>query len=732
MPEHGEGTAGEGSTTTRVDDATPAPFPHPDSPPGTPPPRRAGGASGANSSPPHANPASPASPQPMSTSSAHSSPAACASPPSPASSASPTSPPCKVRLTMVYPKDPDTTLKWKAMEDRVEAAELLARQQQQDASDWRGKHRRAKADIKALGERRVTAARELKRAVSAARGATKLELEKLKSAYHDARRVLDRENYECTYRKRMDRLAAEQRAELANMKLKLAESEAQQVALSTRFGQLESRAAHSKEQVARMTAAAVASGQREAAAATVEAELESELAEVEGERKQGLRSMTQLQCQLKESERQLEKTQARLELVVEEQLLVTSLPAIRNWDGVKPTAAAVYRTREVNALVKLLESRLWRAEDISRALALACFKDTAEPVYLSVFNQCEFWGLRLGWMRSVHQDLETEGKWGPGLVVKLHVAGPFSERQIDMLHHETGGDYHADIDRHKRAPLLTNPFDETDIVMVPRPFACRWRWVPPFQAAKRALNVETDETGTIAIRPFLTLAIELYRHDRASASISDLVGRSADCPLVLTLMLDGFPLEKQSIEHLCLSNASLSDGVALHSEAALRCGVIAGMKETNESFERLFEAPGVGADLNAIASGSVCLPCDEGDTTDTLHTVLNVGADRKAIENMRGCGPCSPWCRDCGRAVQHLLPWTRGAHPPATMQEYRLRKRNLVQVVGKDGKRKWIGCSTSFFTNPELREAGHVAQKGEALPRFCRSGQSSRTLPHPC
>ena len=61
---------------------------------------------------------------------------------------------------MVYPKDPDTTLKWKAMEDRVEAAEQLARQQQQDASDWRGKHRRAKPDIKALGERRLTAARE--------------------------------------------------------------------------------------------------------------------------------------------------------------------------------------------------------------------------------------------------------------------------------------------------------------------------------------------------------------------------------------------------------------------------------------------------------------------------------------------------------------------------------------------------------------------------------------------
>ena len=53
------------------------------------------------------------------------------------------------------------------------------------------------------------------------------------------------------------------------------------------------------------------------------------------------------------------------------------------------------------------------------------------------------------------------------------------------------------------------------------------------------------------------------------------------------LMLDGFPLDKQSIEHFCLANSSLHDSVALHSEAALRCGLVAGMKETNTSFARV-------------------------------------------------------------------------------------------------------------------------------------------------
>ena len=198
------------------------------------------------------------------------------------------------------------------------------------------------------------------------------------------------------------------------------------------------------------------------------------------------------------------------------------------------------------------------------------------------------------------------------------------------------------------------------------------------------------------------------------------IGRSREHPLVYCLMLDGFPLDKQSIEHFCLANSSLHDGVALHSEAALRCGLVAGMKETNPGFARVFETPGVGDDLNAIASGSICLPSEEGSEVETLYTRLAVGADRKAIENLRGCGPCSPWCIDCGREVQHLLPWARGAHPPTSMTEYRKRKSQLVQVTRKGGKREWVGCKSTFFTGALLREAGHEAQQGEELPRFCQ------------
>ena len=410
----------------------------------------------------------------------------------------------------------------------------------------------------------------------------------------------------------------------------------------------------------------------------------------------------------------MSKVQAKLEEKVEQRLRIEDLPASRNW-AVSGASAAVYRSLEVQALVELLEVRAWRPEDICTALSLACFKDTAEPILLQVFDQREMWYLRTGWMRAVHLELETEGKWSPANTVLVKVAGPFSEGQLELLHHHLGSVYHPDIDRHKRADLLANPFDETDIVKVPRAIACRWRWVALFQAAKRALNVETDESGTVAVRSFRTLAIDIFQTDSASGSITSRIGQSAQHPLCLTLMLDGFPLDKQSIEHFCLANSSLHDGVALHSEAALRCGVVAGMKETNSGFAKVFEKAGVGDDLNAIASGSLCLP-----STQTLYTSLAIGADRKAIENLRGCGPCSPWCEKCDRAVQHVLPWARNAHPPATMAEYRKRKSHLALVTRKGGQREWVGCSSSFLTNADIREAGHVPQQGEALPRFCR------------
>ena len=85
----------------------------------------------------------------------------------------------------------------------------------------------------------------------------------------------------------------------------------------------------------------------------------------------------------------MSKLTARLELQVEQRLLIVDLPKARNWD-VSAGSAAVYRSKEVQALVELLESRQWRPEDISAALANACFKGTAEPISLLRGNMVIF------------------------------------------------------------------------------------------------------------------------------------------------------------------------------------------------------------------------------------------------------------------------------------------------------------------------------------------------------
>ena len=619
--------------------------------------------------------ASPSSPQPMSTGggSVQSSPTTDQHPPSPAASASPTSPPCKVRLTMAYPHDPLAADKWKAAEGRAAEAE-------QEACRLRASDKKARKELAAVRKQHQAfveqEARAIQKAVRAADGAMVLQLSKVKYALYDAKRAIQKAGSESTWRLNARTETAEREAELMRVRLELRDKDLKLAAQSTRLQQLEARAEHSKLSIASSAAAATAAEQgrvaaikeraaAEKAATAAEAEAAEGERALEAERQDRLSVLSHVESQLKDSEAEVGRVTARLQQQVEQRLRLVALPESRNWK-VSTATAANYRSMEVQALVELLESRHWRPEDIATALASACFKGTTEPISLQFFYQKEFWYLRTGWMRSVLLELETEGKWSAGGTVLLKVAGPFSEGQIDCIYHHLANNYHPDIDRHKRADLLANPFDTTDVVKVPRPVSSRWRWVPLFQAAKKALHVETDETGTVAVRPFLTLATDIFRADSASGSILPHVGRSPDHPLVLTLMLDGFPLDKQSIEHLCLANSSLHDGVALHSEAALRCGVIAGMKETNATFARLFETKGVGADLNAIASGSISLPCD-CDSPGTvcqpcdcdsqkIFTRLAVGADRKAIEALRGSGPCSPWCETCGREVQHTAP----------------------------------------------------------------------------
>ena len=292
--------------------------------------------------------------------------------------------------------------------------------QQAEASRLRLELSVVSGDLAALRKQQKRHALVIKLAVRAAHGEYLLELNKLRSVLHDAKAAVSRSKHEVSIRMQLRATMADRQAELVRLRFQLSEKESQLAAQSIRLQQLEVRAEHSRQQSASMAAATAAAKQdkQEAEAASAVAEAASAAAEAElsdceralgAEKKDHLASLSQVQRQLGDAEMQVSKVQAQLEDRVEQQLRVVDLPPSRNW-AVSVASKAVYRSLEVQALVELLESRLWRPEDIATALSLACFEDTAEPTLLQVFDQKEVWYLRTrGWMRAVHLELETGG-----------------------------------------------------------------------------------------------------------------------------------------------------------------------------------------------------------------------------------------------------------------------------------------------------------------------------------
>eukprot|EP00965_Chrysotila_dentata_P261744 6214357-Pleurochrysis_carterae.AAC.11 len=62
-------------------------------------------------------------------------------------------------------------------------------------------------------------------------------------------------------------------------------------------------------------------------------------------------------------------------------------------------------------------------------------------------------------------------------------------------------------------------------------------------------------------------------------------------------MYDGFPVERISICHICASNASLRDDLALHSEQLLRVVSCAKISETNAQLTRAANHNHLASDL---------------------------------------------------------------------------------------------------------------------------------------
>ena len=142
----------------------------------------------------------------------------------------------------------------------------------------------------------------------------------------------------------------------------------------------------------------------------------------------------------------------------------------RDWAHLRGQSEKNARGAEVGVLVNVLQCRPWRLDDIVAALMTA--EIDGEVLLLMLFNTEPMWGLRLGWLRSVVDDLER-GRWGAGFAVKMRTQGPASERLLDSFRYGFSFSYDAAIDRHKPEVWLRNPHDLTDVAYLPCPITNR-------------------------------------------------------------------------------------------------------------------------------------------------------------------------------------------------------------------------------------------------------------------
>eukprot|EP00965_Chrysotila_dentata_P260313 6213859-Pleurochrysis_carterae.AAC.1 len=218
-----------------------------------------------------------------------------------------------------------------------------------------------------------------------------------------------------------------------------------------------------------------------------------------------------------------------------------------------------------------------------------------------------------------------------------------------------------------------------------------------------------NEDGSIATLRLHDVLVDLVTTHRQMGMMSDGAGSSATSPVELVVMFDGFPVERLSICHFCVANASLRPQLSSHSEQLLRVVSCAKVSETNAQLTKAVEHNHFAADFNAVVSKSGFSLLDG----EFVHASMLVAADKKGVEAFRGCGPCSPWCT-CGDLLRLRLPW-KTSFPPVSWDEDTQGAAHLLKKV----------CKHPFPSIPVLVEAAHLPLPGEELPRRCRFCKST-------
>eukprot|EP00965_Chrysotila_dentata_P001833 60636-Pleurochrysis_carterae.AAC.1 len=137
-----------------------------------------------------------------------------------------------------------------------------------------------------------------------------------------------------------------------------------------------------------------------------------------------------------------------------------------------------------------------------------------------------------------------------------------------------------------------------------------------------------NSDGTIASLRLRDVIADLIVSHRQHNLMLDDAGSTPDKPVELTIMFDGFPVERISICHFCVANASLRPELSSQSEQLLRVVSCARISETNRQLRRALELNSFDADFNAcVSKGGISLP--DGSF---VHTKMLVTADKKGVE----------------------------------------------------------------------------------------------------
>eukprot|EP00965_Chrysotila_dentata_P063854 2116251-Pleurochrysis_carterae.AAC.1 len=178
---------------------------------------------------------------------------------------------------------------------------------------------------------------------------------------------------------------------------------------------------------------------------------------------------------------------------------------------------------------------------------------------------------------------------------------------------------------------------------------------------------------------------------------------TADKPVELAVMFNGFPVERIPVCHFCVANASLRAELSSQSDQLLRVITCARISETNRQLNKSLELNSFADDFNCcVSEGGFQLP-DES----FAHITMLVAADKKGVEAFRGCSPCCPRC-SCSDTARLKLPWPVDS-PPA-LWGGRLGAAELLEKV----------CRHPFPTIPVVYEAAHLPLPNEPLRRKCR------------